>query len=204
MAAQHGLSEHSHGGNIPIQTRSERKRSGVLADFPEISKREEQYRYLDAERLAGLDQAGLDEFSGDISLVSNVELLTEWINSEHSAFGAAGLPEDRPSAAAWEAARAAYLLSIPGESVEPITAELTLRASSFEPEAFHLVIQAERHSHATIVVDHRGKAKLGENVEILVGDEANLTVISIQGCPCIGFWQYYITSQDKVVSTNTG
>jgi hypothetical protein len=105
--AQHGLSEHSHGFGVPIQTRSERPKSTKLADFEEISTREEQWRYISADRLGGLDKGSLDEFSGDIEakLADGVE--SSWVDSEHKLFGSAGIPEDRVAAAGWEAAKAA-------------------------------------------------------------------------------------------------
>ena len=111
--AQHGLSEHSHGFGVPIQTRSERLRSVTLSDFAEISTREEQWRYITADRLGGLDQSGLDEFSGDIEAKFADGVEASWVESEHKLFGSAGIPEDRVAAAGWEAAKAAYLVSIP-------------------------------------------------------------------------------------------
>ena len=124
--AQHGLSEHSHGFGVPIQTRSERPRSTKLADFAEISTREEQWRYITADRLGGLDQDSLDEFSGDIEtkLAEGVE--SSWIESSHQLFGSAGIPEDRVSAAGWEAAKAAYLISIPSSVKDSAQTTLTL------------------------------------------------------------------------------
>ena len=92
--AQHGLSEHSHGFGVPIQTRSERPKSTKLDDFEQISTREEQWRYITADRLGGLDQDSLDEFSGDIEakLADGVE--SSWIDSDHKLFGTTGIPED--------------------------------------------------------------------------------------------------------------
>ncbi len=103
--AQHGLSEHSHGFGVPIQTRSERLRSQKLSDFAEISTREEQWRYITSEQLGGLDRESLDEYSGDIEakLADGVE--ASWIESTNSLFGSAGIPEDRVAAAGWEAAK---------------------------------------------------------------------------------------------------
>jgi Fe-S cluster assembly protein SufD len=42
------------------------------------------------------------------------------------------------------------------------------------------VIDAGRHSRATVVLDHVGSAQHGGNVEIRVGDGADLTVVSLQ------------------------
>ncbi len=178
--AQHGLSEHSHGFGVPIQTRSERSKSTKLADFEEISTREEQWRYISADRLGGLDQDSLDEFSGDIEakLADGVE--SSWIDSDHKLFGAAGIPEDRVAAAGWEAAKAAYLVSIPGSTSNSSQSTLTITSISADPAALHIIVEAKKGSDAVVVIDHRGDATLSENIEFVLEDEAKLTVVSIQ------------------------
>jgi Fe-S cluster assembly protein SufD len=178
--AQHGLSEHSHGFGVPIQTRSERPKSTKLADFEEISTREEQWRYISADRLGGLDQDSLDEFSGDIEakLADGVE--SSWVDSDHKLFGAAGIPEDRVAAAGWEAAKAAYLVSIPGSASNSAQSTLTITSISSDPAALHIIVEAKKGSDAVVVIDHRGDATLSENIEFVLEDEAKLTVVSIQ------------------------
>lgn len=178
--AQHGLSEHSHGFGVPIQTRSERPKSTNLDDFEQISTREEQWRYITADRLAGLDQDSLDEFSGDIEakLADGVE--SSWIDSDHKLFGAAGIPEDRVAAAGWEAAKAAYLVSIPSSATNSAQSTFTITSISADPAALHVIVEAKKGSDAVVVIDHRGDATLSENIEFVIEDEAKLTVVSIQ------------------------
>lgn len=178
--AQHGLSEHSHGLGAPIQTRSERLKSDKTSDFPEISNREEQWRYITADRLGGLDQAGLQEYLGDIEPRFNDGVKTSWIKKDNPIFGSAGLPEDRTAAAGWESAEAAYLVSIEESSADLPPNYLTLNSLNLEPAALHLVVNAKDFTRSVVVIDHRGEAILSENIEIVVGDEANLTVVSIQ------------------------
>jgi Fe-S cluster assembly protein SufD len=179
-AVQHGLSEHSHGFGVPIQTRSERVKSTLLDDFAEISTREEQWRYIGSDELGGLDKAGLDEFSGDITATTADGVETSWIEADHALFGKAGIPEDRVSAAGWEAAKAAYLISVPANAniAEPSTIEINSLVS--DPAALHLVVHAAKASSSTIVIGHRGDAILSENIEVIVEDEATLTLVSIQ------------------------
>ena len=178
--AQHGLSEHSHGFSVPIQTRSERPKSTKLDDFEQISTREEQWRYITADRLGGLDQDSLDEFSGDIEakLADGVE--SSWIDSDHKLFGAAGIPEDRVAAAGWEAAKAAYLVSIPSSATNSAQSTFTITSISADPAALHIIVEAKKGSDAVVVIDHRGDATLSENIEFVIEDEAKLTVVSIQ------------------------
>jgi Fe-S cluster assembly protein SufD len=176
---QHGLSEHSHGFGVPIQTRSERVKSTKLADFAEISTREEQWRYIGSDELGGIDKDGLEEFSGDITASCADGVETSWIESDHKLFGTAGTPEDRVSAAGWEAAKAAYLVSIPANS-SPEPSSIEINSIVSEPSALHVIVHAAKNSNSTVVLEHRGDAVLSENIEIVVEDEANLTLVSIQ------------------------
>lgn len=177
---QHGLTEHSHGDGVPIQTRSERMRSTKLDDFAVISRREEQWRYIDADRLAGLDSDEISEYIGDIETKAPEGIATGWVGAENAAFGAAGLPEDRTAAAAWQAAEQAYLVTIPSDAKPDTEVQVIIRSDSMVPSAMHTIIEAKPFSKSVVILDHKGDAVFGENVEIIVGDEANLTVISIQ------------------------
>ena len=177
-AAQHGLSEHSHGAGAPIQIRSGRVRSANVNDFEPVSQRDEQWRYLATDRLGGL-LGELEEFTGDLGLSAPDDVTTAWVGRDNDLFGKAGLPEDRVSAAAWTTCDAAYLITIPKNDV---VQEISLKVASADatPSALHLIVDAKPFSNSTVVIDHSGEAVLAENIEINVGDEAQLTIVSIQ------------------------
>jgi Fe-S cluster assembly protein SufD len=172
------VEQHSHGAGVPLQIRSERPKSTSVADFDPITIRDEQWRYLPVERLKGLEEDALTEYLGDLQFDGPKAITTAWIKKDHPLFGAAGVPEDRTSAASWESTEAAYLITVPEGTDEP--AVLTVNSSDFTPSALHVVIESKLHAKGTVVIDHRGKGVLAENIEILVGDESDLTVISIQ------------------------
>lgn len=172
------MEQHSHGAGVPLQIRSERPRSTSVADFDEITIRDEQWRYLPVERLKGLEADSLSEYLGDLKFEGATAITTEWIDSKHPLFGAAGTPEDRTSAAAWESTDAAYLISVPAGPEEHVI--LTIDSDDLTPSAIHIVVESKTHAKGTVVIDHRGKGILAENIEIVVGAESDLTVISIQ------------------------
>lgn len=180
QTAQHGLSAHSHGAGVPLQIRNARVRSASSSDFEAISQREEQWRYLPGDRISDFLVDAFDEFAGDLALKAPDGVKTAWIGPEHELFAKAGLPEDKISAVAWESAQAAYLINIPSDSKPDCQVQLSIVSEDRSASALHLVINAENHSTGVVVLDHRGDAQLAENVEILVGDEAQLTVITIQ------------------------
>lgn len=173
------INEHSHG-MAPTQMRSERKRSANIDDFAAVKVTEEQWRYLDASRLRGLDEAVLPRFTGQIEVLATDGASSADVSLDHALFGAAGLPEDRVSAAAWGAGGGALLVSIPDNftSAEPVRINLT--GSSLTPEGLHIIVSAGKFAEATVVVDHRGEAVLAENIEIIAADEAKLKVVSVQ------------------------
>ncbi len=179
--AQHGIKEHSHGGNVPIQTRSERPRSTSVSDFPEISKLQEIWRYLPAEKLRGLGDPVMGEVaeqSVKLNLASGVT--SRWVQATDPIVGSAGLPEDRASAAAWTNASKALVVEVANEIEISEPSFVTINPDSNEAAALHVVVRLGRHAKATIVLDHVGQGVLGENVEIVLEDEAQLNFVTIQ------------------------
>ena len=179
--AQHGIKEHSHGGNVPIQTRSERPRSTSVSDFPEISKLQEIWRYLPSEKLRGLGDPVMGEVaqtSIQLQLASGVT--SRWVDATDSVVGSAGLPEDRASAAAWTNASKALVVEVANEVEVSEPSFVTINPDSDEAAALHVVVRVGRHAKATIVLDHVGQGVLGENVEIVLEDEAQLNFVTIQ------------------------
>ena len=173
------INEHSHG-LAPVQMRSERKRSTNIDDFAPIAKTEEQWRYLDVERLLGLDAALLPAFTGKLSFSAPTGATHSVVGIDHKSFGSTGTPEDRVAAAAWGAGGQVQLISVPANfsSTQPVRLEIT--GESLIPSGIHIVIEAGAFAEATIVVDHRGQAALAENIEIIAGDESKLKIVSVQ------------------------
>ena len=97
--------------------------------------------------------------------------------------GRAGRPGDRSAVVAWNAVQEATVVTIPAETVT--TGATSVRVEGIdgkgdEATATHLLVRAEHHAEAVVVIDHTGDALLTETVEIEVGDGAHLTVVSVQ------------------------
>ncbi len=177
---QHGIKEHSHG-NVPIQTRSERPRSTSVADFEPISKLQEIWRYLPTDKLRGLDAEVMSEVEdADISLrlVDGVTACS--VDSTDPVVGQAGLPEDRVSAAAWTNASKTLVVEVPAEFSSAEASFIKIKPTSTVAKASHLVVKVGNFANATVVLDHVGVGSLAENVEIILGDGAQLNFVSIQ------------------------
>lgn len=173
-----GSAGHSHGGaEVPLQTRSERLRSIEVSAHAAVDARDEQWRYLQAAQLAGLDVNQLVDASSDLSFEGSGNFAFELVDASDKLFGTAGLPEDVTSANAWAAANKALKVTVDGEATDAATVKIS---NLGKDRAAHLIVNSKTHSRGTVIIDHTGDAKLAEVVEIIVGDESHLTVVSIQ------------------------
>jgi Fe-S cluster assembly protein SufD len=163
---------------VPVQTRSERFKSADVADFPAVTGREAEWRYTPVARLSQLISGELDGSEYDFELTEADGVSAAWIERSDAAIGRAGLPEERASANAWSAFGKALHVRIAGEEAKE--ASLTRSALGSNPRAAHTVIEAAPHSRATLLLRNTGDAVLSENVEIIVGDGADLTIVSVQ------------------------
>jgi len=163
---------------VPVQTRSGRFRSTEVADFPAVTGREPAWKYTPVARIAELISGELDgsPYVYDATTASGVT--TAWVGRDDPRIGTAGRPEDRASANAWTAFEQALVVSITGEEAKEVT--LTRSALGSAPRGAHTIIETAPHSVATLILQNAGQAHLTENVEIVVGEGSNLTVVTVQ------------------------
>ena len=70
-------------------------------------------------------------------------------------------------------------MTVPKE-VQAATTTVTVTGPGEGKVAYgHLQVRAEQFAEAVVVIDHRGSGTVADNVEILVGDGAKLTVVSV-------------------------
>ena len=178
---QHGLKQHSDGdwaNKAPVQTRSERFTSTNVEDFPAVTGREVDWRYSPVARLTALTAGELNGSSYDVTSTDADGVTVGWTSREDTRVGTAGTPEDRASANAWTAFEKALVVDVSGEDAKAVH----VRRSGLGGGArgAHTIIDAAPFSRALVVLENSGDALLAENVEILVGEGAQLTVVSVQ------------------------
>ncbi|KQM37267.1 Fe-S cluster assembly protein SufD [Microbacterium sp. Leaf203] len=165
---------------VPVQTRSERLTSFDPADFGTPTGREVNWKLSPITRLAPLfvDEAGPSGvISVDVQAPDAVEQLRLAVGDAPR--GEHFRPEDLPAALAWTHETEAPLLRIPAnvELDEPVVVRLTGTGGLAHA---HVVIEAQPNSRGTVVLRHEGTANHAQNVEIIVRDGADLTVVSVQ------------------------
>ncbi|MEV6286357.1 Fe-S cluster assembly protein SufD [Kribbella sp. NPDC051770] len=173
-----GNRAHSHGPGspVPLQARSERTTSYDVADFPVPNGREEEWRFTPVKALKGLyaDEAGTEAPKLEARGPEGVVVETVAVDALKAL-----TPQDRIAAVAWNHAADALAVRIPVEA--ELSEPVHVNVASLGGRGYgHLVIEAGRHSRATVIVDHTGSGEYGANVEIVVGDGAELRVVSIQ------------------------
>lgn len=177
-AEQHGFRPHSDGAFVPVQTRSERFRSTEVAEFAPVTGREHEWKYSPVAAFADLTSGELDGSRPEVASTDAAGVTLSWIPRDDARIGTAGLPEDRAAANAWSSFGEALLVSVTGEEAKTVT--VTRSGLGNTPRAAHTVIEAAPNSRGLVVLRGTGAARLAENVEILVGEGANLTVVSLQ------------------------
>jgi Fe-S cluster assembly protein SufD len=199
---QHGMTEHSHGGvvdrapsRIPNASRAERFASFDVAAFEVPGGREEDWRFTPMKRLRGLHSgAGATgtaqvEVAGagvagvgvaGVGVTGSGQALVESVRRGDERLGVAGTPGDRVAAQAWSSFEAATLVTVPEETrVEaPVTVRITGPGAD-QVSYGHVQLRVERFAEAVVVLDYTGSGTHADNVELVLGDGAKLTVVAV-------------------------
>ncbi|MDQ1743293.1 MAG: Fe-S cluster assembly protein SufD [Pseudonocardiales bacterium] len=148
-------------------------------DFAVPTGREEEWRFSPLRKLRPLFQpfVSQDSFRFETELPAGVTLTM--VGRDHELVGTALTPADRVSALAAANVGQVVLVTIAAEA--QLSEPVTLRSIGKPGLNYgHFVIDARAFSSATVVMDHLGEATVAANVEVLVGDGANLTLVSVQ------------------------
>ena len=182
---QHGAKAHSDGGwdsnepgYVPVQTRDARFTSFEHDDFPEVKGIEGDWKLTPIARVKPLLDGTLDGSPYAYLVTEAVGASVDWIDRTDARIGSAGTPEDRGSANAWSGFERA--LSITLTSEEHVDLVLSRSGLGTAARAAHTVITARPNSRGTVILRSSGDAQLAENVEIIVEEGADLTVVSVQ------------------------
>jgi Fe-S cluster assembly protein SufD len=164
--------------SAPVQTRSERFKSANHADFVEVTGREADWKFSPVARLRELIDGQLDGSPYAVLYPEVPGSTVEWIDRGDARIGTAGTPEDRAAANARTSFEKALHIGVSSE--DPVVLTVTRSDLGTGARAGHVLVTAEPHSTGLVVLDSRGSGHLSENVEILVGEGAHLTVVSLQ------------------------
>jgi Fe-S cluster assembly protein SufD len=172
---------HSHGGPAPTGSPAERFTSTDPEAFARPTGREEEWRFTPIRRVRQLlDGAPSDaRLQWDTDLPEGVELTSVEVGDPLLK----GLPEpvDRLAALTRARSNGADVVRIAKEAVLDRPVRLGLSGTGGEDVVWgQLVVEVGRFAQATVVLDHSGLARYSGGVAFLLGDGAQLTVVSVQ------------------------
>ena len=191
--SQHGLAEHSHVGGATVRTRGVDSHlhgigSADPADHRLPSAKDEVWRFTPLRRLRGLDDdrafEGIVGADNDRTVQGPAGITVRRVTgAEATALkGISGnLPTDRPSARAWQASESILLIDVPAETDfdEPLI--VTFEGGTVDRAfAGHLLVRVGHHAKAQVAILHEGTQLLSDNMEIVVGDGAQLEFVALE------------------------
>jgi Fe-S cluster assembly protein SufD len=166
----------------PPKTKSQALRSYDVADFPALHGREEEWRFTPLKRLRGLATAtsgtGIAPKHEYGQLPAGVSVST--VDRSDPRLGTLLTPFDRISALAYSAAAEALVVSVDRNAVPERAAVIRLVGAGSDEASFgHTFVEVGELAEATIVLEQTGSTTLADNVEVLVGNGARLTFVTV-------------------------
>ena len=157
-------------------------RSYDPADFAVPGGREEEWRFTPLRRLRGLHADAPPVPAAAVTVEADPAPEVKIFSAERGGYvlGRSFIPADRVSARAYASFGEATVITVPAEAGASRPTVVTVTGNGAGAAYGHLLIQAEPFSRAVVVLDHRGSATYADNVELVVGDSASLSVVSLQ------------------------
>ncbi|UOY02120.1 Fe-S cluster assembly protein SufD [Blastococcus sp. PRF04-17] len=174
-------SAHSHGGPTPTGSPAERFTSLDPDAFGVPTGREETWRFTPMKRIRPLlDGAPSDaHLSWTSDLPEGVELTS--VEADDPLLKGLPEPADRLAALTRQRSGGAAVLRVAQEAQLDRPVTLGLAGTGADDVVWgQLVIEVGAFATATIVLDHSGVARYSGGVAVLVGDSAQVTLVSVQ------------------------
>ena len=162
-----------------LASRGERPTSYDPADFAALTGREEDWRFTPLKRLGKLHQGAAADGSDKVELHLPEGASSEVVSAEDPRATKAGAPLDLAAALAYTAAEQVTVVTVAKEAVldEPVRVDVHGEGGTAYA---HLVFDVKPFAQAVIVLNHTGGGIRGANVDLLVGDGAKVTFVSVQ------------------------
>ncbi|HZE37702.1 MAG TPA: Fe-S cluster assembly protein SufD [Stackebrandtia sp.] len=178
---------HSHGAVppeiVPPKTKSQLLRSFNVDDFPTLNGREEDWRFTPLRRLRGLHDSSAAPAAAAPrheygELPEGVSITT--VGKDDKRIGSILTPFDRPSAQAFTSMDRALLLAVARNAVVDSPVVVKVNGQGSQGASFgHTFIDVGESAAVTVVLDQVGSATLADNIEISVGANSQLTLVSV-------------------------
>jgi Fe-S cluster assembly protein SufD len=151
-------------------------------DFPVPRGREEDWRFTPVRRVREFFEPfnpdGVIEGDQKVPDGAHVDVVDP---ATLPAFGSALTPADRVSALAMAHARRGLHVRV--DAGAELTEPIVLYRKGIGGRSYtHHVVEVGANARATLVIDHRGLIQVAANIEFVIGDGAQLSVVAVNAC----------------------
>ncbi|MBV9844371.1 MAG: Fe-S cluster assembly protein SufD [Kutzneria sp.] len=171
-----GSTEHSHtGAVVPASSRAAR------VDADQVpGGREENWRFTPLKRLRGLVPGGPASAEAPVEVDAPADVVVDTVGRDDERLGAGGQPTEYVSRFAWRSFDKATVVTVPKETkaARPVLVRVTGPGAGAVGYG-HLQLRAEAFAEAVVVLDYRGSGSYADNLEMVLGDGAKLTVVIV-------------------------
>jgi len=161
----------------PPSTKSQVLRSFNVADFPALNGLEEEWRFTPLKRLGELVTA--TTLTGTAPGVEYGELPPGVSIKDVDQVEDILTPFDRISALAYSSAAGVTLIDVAAETelAEPLVVRVVGKGG--DAAAARTYVKVGNFAKATVILEQTGSARLADNVEVVLGDSAQLTFVTL-------------------------
>jgi Fe-S cluster assembly protein SufD len=163
----------------PPSTKSQVLRSFDVTDFPAVNGLEEDWRFTPIKRLGALISAA--SVTGRPPVLEHGDLPAGVVLKQVSAqdFEPVLTPFDRVSALAYGSAVNVTLIEVASETEPGVPVLIRVVGQGTEAAADRTVIKVGAFAKVSIVLEQVGTATLADNVEVVLADSAQLTLVTL-------------------------
>ena len=144
--------------------------------FEVPSGRDEIWRFTPLRRLRGLhDGSAVADGTATVEVAPVDGVRIETVGRDDARLGQGGVPFDRVAAQAYSSFESATVVTVGRETEIADPVVVTVTGPGEGKVAYgHLQVRLEAFARATVVVDQRGSGTYAENVEFIVGEDAQV------------------------------
>ncbi|RSM72113.1 Fe-S cluster assembly protein SufD [Actinoplanes sp. ATCC 53533] len=163
----------------PPSTKSQVLRSFDVTDFPAVNGLEEEWRFTPIKRLKDLVTATTLTGAAPGFAPGDLPAGVSVTQVDAGKVEAVLKPFDRISALAYGAAASVTLVDVAADTVASEPVVIRVVGQGAEAAAARTYVRLGNFAQATVVLEQVGTATLADNVEVVIGDGAQLTFVTL-------------------------
>ncbi|QPK78167.1 Fe-S cluster assembly protein SufD [Corynebacterium lizhenjunii] len=160
-------------------TKGDQFTSFNVEDFPVPHGRDEVWRFVALRNLRGLHNGEFAPVAAQrITVSAPQHVSSETVEPGDERLGVAGAPADRVAAQAWSSMPQAQVVTIPADAALTEPVQVTITGAGEGVTTFGATsIHVGHHAQATVVLKYEGSGTHADNIEFVIGDGAQVTVV---------------------------